>query len=68
MHRPLYPRYPLDKRLGGAQYRHGRHGGKKNLTLPDTNSDRSAVIPATTLRYYPEIIPEEILGNSENVQ
>jgi hypothetical protein len=35
----LYPRgkspqYPLDRRLGGPQYRSGRRGGEKNLALP----------------------------------
>jgi hypothetical protein len=31
MPRPLYPRYPLDKRLGGPQNKPGRCGEEKNL-------------------------------------
>jgi hypothetical protein len=29
--RPLYPQYPLDRRLGGPQFRFGRCGEEKNL-------------------------------------
>jgi hypothetical protein len=31
---PLYPRYPLDRRLGGPQNRSGRCGEEQNLALP----------------------------------
>jgi hypothetical protein len=32
MHRPLYPGYPLDRRLGESQSRSGRYREEKNLT------------------------------------
>jgi hypothetical protein len=31
---PLYPRYPLDRRLGGSQIRPGSCREEKNLALP----------------------------------
>jgi hypothetical protein len=41
---PLYPRYPLDRRLGGPQSRSGRRGEEKILDPTGTrNSDPSVV-------------------------
>jgi hypothetical protein len=40
--RPLYPRYPLDRSLGGPQSRSGRRGEVK------MNSDPSVVQPVAT--------------------
>jgi hypothetical protein len=36
----LYPRYPLDRRLGGSQSRPGRYGEEKNLIAIPTELSR----------------------------
>jgi hypothetical protein len=41
--RPLYPRYPLDMKLGGPQNRSGQWTGEKSYHYKDLNSDPSAV-------------------------
>jgi hypothetical protein len=47
--RPLYPRYPLDRRLGGPQNRSGRLGEeKKTAPTGNLNSDPSAVQPVAS--------------------
>jgi hypothetical protein len=44
----LYPRYPLDRRLGGPQSRYGRRGGEKILdpTGIRTPTHRSSILYA----------------------
>jgi hypothetical protein len=52
--RPLYPRYPLDKNLGGSQSRSGRCGVEKNL-LPrqELNPGRPDRSPSLYQLSYP---------------
>jgi hypothetical protein len=50
--RPLYPRYPLDRRLGGPQSRSGRSGEEKNLLpLPEIEPRLSSPVPVAVLTY-----------------
>jgi hypothetical protein len=50
---PLYPRYPLDSRLGGPQSRSGRCGEKKNHWLPGSHPGRPASTPSLYRLSYP---------------
>jgi hypothetical protein len=56
---PLYPRgkgprYPLDRRLGGAQRRSGRCGEEENLALPAIELGRPGRSPSLYRLSYPD--------------
>jgi hypothetical protein len=53
--RPLYPWYPLDRRLGGPQSRSGRCG-KNSWPYQDSNFDPSVIQPIAS-RYTDYAIP-----------
>jgi hypothetical protein len=48
MPRPLYPRYPLDRKLGGPQSQSGRRGEEKIL---DPTGTRTPVVQPVASRY-----------------
>jgi hypothetical protein len=50
---PLYPRYPLDRRLGGNQSRSAWRGAEKNFPLPGKETGQSSPYSSLYRLSYP---------------
>jgi hypothetical protein len=55
--RPLYPRYPFDRRLGGPQSRSGRREEEKSLGPTGNRTPTPSVVQPVAGRYTDYAIP-----------